>query len=525
MASHQDFQKEVERISNDLHSNFPALLSSFDQQQQVRRLITDKKSKAFLCAVIILSGEQPADNAEPGSEGANPPDHKALMDQATSAILALESAQTPTSRNIPLSLTPAHDDGPGAFTVGGHAPAQSSVPGSRRRSVQTLEEEDEDVPVFPSPQVGETDSFFRSHLKEGTKFVKHLLPFGKEARVAWRDSIPLDSAASNILKSHLTKLGSKLVYKADHGLALGDTETVMDAIPFPSCNDGMEAKEIKSLVTSEVEVEPDPEFSTKSFKVPESQRVKNKELFVKQKSVRAELFKLALPLVEQTNLLHDLTECNCSAEELMATLLQAFAPSEEEDAEFSGMAREQQMESVVLAAFRHIHGHAELALQRATLGAHVLVSRDSELQLQRFVNVQPQDDKVKKSAFGRVAEDAFKPKGSLSKDEMTTNKFEQLTVGIASALQSRSFKGVKKPSGAGKGGVSRQGRRSRDWSGKDKGPRPPNSGLEPRSGYLGDNWLPPEERKRPPANRDPGLESRASKAAKLGSGKDPAGRR
>ena len=56
----------------------------------------------------------------------------------------------------------------------------------------------------------------------------------------------------------------------------------------------MEAKEIKSLVTSEVEVEPDPEFSTKSFKVPESQRVKNKELFVKQKSVRAELFKLAL---------------------------------------------------------------------------------------------------------------------------------------------------------------------------------------------------------------------------------------
>ena len=196
-----------------------------------------------------------------------------------------------------------------------------------------------------------------------------------------------------------------------------------------------------------------------------------------------------------TNLL---TECNCSAEELMATLLQAFAPSEEDDAEFSGMAREQQMESVVLAAFRHIHGHAELALQRATLGAHVLVSRDSELQLQRFVNVQPQDDKVKKSAFGRVAEDAFKPKGSLSKDEMTTNKFEQLTVGIASALQSRSFKGVKKPSGAGKGGVSRQGRRSRDWSGKDKGPRPPNSGLVPKSGYLGDNWLPPEERKRPP---------------------------
>ena len=144
MASHQDFQKEVERISNDLHSNFPALLSSFDQQQQVRRLITDKKSKAFLCAVIVLSGEQPADNAEPGSEGANLPDHKALLDQATSAILALESAQTPTSRNIPLSLTPAHDDGPGAFTVGGHAPAQSSVPGSRRRSVQTLEEEDED---------------------------------------------------------------------------------------------------------------------------------------------------------------------------------------------------------------------------------------------------------------------------------------------------------------------------------------------------------------------------------------------
>ena len=65
-----------------------------------------------------------------------------------------------TSPNIPLSLTPAHDDGLGAFTVGGHAPAQSSVPGSRRRSVQTLEEKDEDVPVCPSPQDGEADNLF-----------------------------------------------------------------------------------------------------------------------------------------------------------------------------------------------------------------------------------------------------------------------------------------------------------------------------------------------------------------------------
>ena len=52
MATQEDFLKDAHRNMNDLRNNFPALLSSLDQQQQVRRLMQRQlKIQSFLmCA-------------------------------------------------------------------------------------------------------------------------------------------------------------------------------------------------------------------------------------------------------------------------------------------------------------------------------------------------------------------------------------------------------------------------------------------------------------------------------------------
>ena len=127
MATQEGFPSEVQKVASDLRISYPELLSSLDQQQQLRRLVNDRKSKAFLCAVITLTGEQPNGYAA-GSDG-TALTIADLMSQATAAILALESAHSPSRQNVALSLTPARGDGPGAFTAGGNAPAQSSAPG------------------------------------------------------------------------------------------------------------------------------------------------------------------------------------------------------------------------------------------------------------------------------------------------------------------------------------------------------------------------------------------------------------
>ena len=95
-------------------------------------------------------------------------------------------------------------------------------------------------------QPEDEEALFSAKLKDGTKFVEHLLPFGKEAKEDWRDAIPLGKAAADILKTHLSKLGSKLVYKTDHGLSIGDTQIILDAVPFPTSDEGMDAKEFKT---------------------------------------------------------------------------------------------------------------------------------------------------------------------------------------------------------------------------------------------------------------------------------------
>ena len=59
MATQEDFVKDVRQNMDVLRHNFPDLLSSLDQQQQLRRLVNDRKSEAFLCAVVMLMGDQP----------------------------------------------------------------------------------------------------------------------------------------------------------------------------------------------------------------------------------------------------------------------------------------------------------------------------------------------------------------------------------------------------------------------------------------------------------------------------------
>ena len=520
MATQEGFPSEVQKVASDLRISYPELLSSLDQQQQLRRLVNDRKSKAFLCAVITLTGEQPNGYAA-GSDG-TALTIADLMSQATAAILALESAHSPSRQNVALSLTPARGDGPGAFTAGGNAPAQSSAPGSRRR----MDRENSPVTELrgsphgePPDQEEDQDGFFTAKVQAGTKMVKHLLPVGKEAKNDWREAIQLGPASSKILQCHIAKLGSSLSYKTDHGLAIGDTESIMEAIPFPGCGDALEARQLKSLVTSEVEVEPDEEYTARNFKVPEAQRSKNKELFSKQKSVRADLFKLALPLVEQTDRLRALTECNGSASELMEAIVEAFSPTEEEDPEFKELSTEQQKEEAVRSAFLHLNDMAAVAAQRASLCAHVLLSRDAELQLQRFANVQPQDDKVKKAAFGRAEEESFKPKGALPKERMAMNQHEELSIGIAAALRQQHQKrqGKQKQSRA-----SHRGERSRQpkFEKKQSDKKPGDND----TGYKGNNWLPPHERKRGSESHEPSLQSRAAKSARKGSDKVPAGR-
>ena len=527
MATQEDFLKDVHRNMDVLRRNFPDLLSSLDQQQQVRHLINDRKSKAFLCALVALAGEEPEGYAEPGEGGKNLPDQATLLNHANSAIRALEPARSPSLPSVPLSrtLTPARSDGPGAHTAGGPSPAQSQVPGSRRRSDTDMgaEDEAEDALRNAAPaQPEDEEAFFSAKLKDGTKFVEHLLPFGKEAKEDWRDAIPLGKAAADILKTHLSKLGSKLVYKTDHGLSIGDTQIILDAVPFPTSDEGMDAKEFKTMVNTEIEVEPDREFASKNFKVPEAQRSKNKELFSSQKIARAELFKLALPLAEQTDRIRALTECNGSAGDLIDAMKQAFPPPEGEDEGFEQLTAEQQKDEIVRRAFQLLNKEATLASQRAFLGAQILLSKDAELQLQRFAHVQPQEANVKKSAFGRTPEGQYRPKGNLAKDEMATNQFEELSIGIAAALQHRGQSGKKRQfSGS-------QGARQRSEK-KFKKPVPKNdansTGLA-ASGYQGKHWLPPEQRgnKAPPSDAS-GFDSRAALAAKKGgAGKAPAGR-
>ena len=119
---------------------------------------------------------------------------------------------------------------------------------------------------------------------------------------------------------------------------------------------------------------------------------------------------------------------------LRQTLWSAFAP--EEDEEFNKLDEVKQLERVVHAAFSAIYERATLASDRACLLAHVGLTNDFDLQMQRVAAVQPQTDEAILRAYGRPVKGGFAAHSAVPADEMQIKQPSAVEVAVLQHIES-----------------------------------------------------------------------------------------